>query len=442
MRKAASGEPSFLPGMTYTVYDVLVLLCAITISSYLFNFISVKLRVPAVILLIGSGLALRHASAYFHFAAPPSQAPLEFLGVLGLILIVLEGALDLKITRRNGMLIVRSFFSAVAVLLGTALSVAWLIQQMNDLSFTLALVYAVPLAVISSAIAIPSAGQLDAHKREFIIYESTFSDVCGIMLFNYVIAENMLSLQSFGQFSLNAGLILLVSVVSTALLLWLFNHLGGHSKIFLIFSLLILVYVFGKALHLPSLLLILVFGLVINNIQPYLYGRLGRLLHPEKLAAVSAELKTMTRELAFLIRTFFFLLFGFNIDLQVLASPGVIGQGLVIVLCIMAIRALTLRFISKINVFPELFIAPRGLITILLFYSIPAHLQTDRFDEGVLIFVILATAVIMGLGILFTRKSYREADDLVLTGRSEALHLGTDGDGMAPSPETVREAAD
>ncbi len=413
--------------MEFSVYNLLVLLCVITLASYLFNFISEKLKIPSVILLMGTGLALRYASEYFQFDVPPMRNALEFLGVLGLIMIVLEGSLDLKISRRKAGLIFRSLFAAVAVLLATSCSIAWILSELNGISFTLGLVYAVPLGVISSAIAIPSAGKLDEHKKEFIIYESTFSDICGIMLFNYVIADNIMTKESFQVFFMNTAWIMLISVLCTGLLLWLFNHLGGHSKIFLIFSLLILVYIFGKSFHLPSLLLILVFGLVINNIQPYLRGRLQGFLHPEKLGIITGELKTMTHELAFLIRTFFFLIFGFNIDLSLLVSPDVIGTGMLIIVVIMVIRALTLRFVSRINIFPEIFIAPRGLITVLLFYSIPLHLQTENFKEGVLTFVILASTVIMGFGILFTRKTYKAADDLAQPLQGES----TDEDGTA-----------
>ncbi len=78
--------------------------------------------------------------------------------------------------------------------------------------------------------------------------------------------------------------------------------------------------------------------------------------------------------------------------------------GSLIMVVIMIIRYVFLRYISQTNVFPELFIAPRGLITIILFYSIPPHLVSNKFNEGVLSFVILASGIVMMLGILFTKK--------------------------------------
>jgi hypothetical protein len=70
----------------------------------------------------------------------------------------------------------------------------------------------------------------------------------------------------------------------------------------------------------------------------------------------------------------------------------------------MLIRYVFLRYISQTNIFPELFIAPRGLITIILFYSIPPQLVSNKFNEGVLSFVIIVSGIIMMLGILFYKK--------------------------------------
>ena len=46
-------------------------------------------------------------------------------------------------------------------------------------------------------------------------------------------------------------------------------------------------------------------------------------------------------------------------------------------------------------ILPQLFIAPRGLITILLFYAIPARAQVPGFEPGILLFLIIGTSLIM-----------------------------------------------
>ena len=63
-----------------------------------------------------------------------------------------------------------------------------------------------------------------------------------------------------------------------------------------------------------------------------------------------------------------------------------------------------LKVILKENVFPEIMIAPRGLITILLYYSIPKEYQIEYFEEGVLFFIIIVTSIVMMIGLLCYKK--------------------------------------
>ncbi|MEJ7778418.1 MAG: cation:proton antiporter [Daejeonella sp.] len=390
--------------MILDTYHILIALCIVTIISYLFNILAERLKIPSVILLIGCGILLQSASGYYDMRFLVPRTLLELLGVIGLIMIVLEGALDLNITPDKKKLITQSFLAAASVLLITTIAIADILHFAFDIPFVKALPYSVAMGVISSSIAIPSVNKFDIEKKEFIIYESTFSDILGIMLFNYVISDELFSFASGGIFILNLVLITGISILSTLLLMLLFKYLKGHIKVFLILAIVILVYSVSKQMHLPSLFFILVFGLVLNNAEPYLKGKVKRYLHPEKLISVNTELKSMTAELAFLIRTFFFLLFGYSIDVSLIFAGPVLLTGCTIMAVILVIRYVFLRYISQTNIFPELFIAPRGLITIILFYSIPPSLVSDRFNEGVLSFVILASGLIMMFGILFSKK--------------------------------------
>jgi len=398
--------------MIFDTYHILIVLCIVTIISYVFNIISDRLKVPSVILLIVCGMILKVFGDLYQISFLVPKTLLELLGVIGLIMIVLEGALDLKITPDKKKLIIRSLLSALSVLFLTTIAIADILHFAFEIPFKQALPYAVAMGVISSAIAIPSVNNLSTDKREFIIYESTFSDILGIMLFNYVISDKLLSLNTGLVFVWNLIMISLISFICTVLILVLLKYLKGHIKVFLILSILILVYSLSKQWHLPSLFIILVFGLVLNNIEPFLKGWISGFLDPGKLNSVNRELKGMTAELAFLIRTFFFLLFGYSIDLSLIISLPVLITGSIIILVILIIRYVFLRYISKTNIFPELFIAPRGLITVILFYSIPSQLTSDKFNEGVLSFVILISGLIMMLGILFSKQKFKVENEL------------------------------
>lgn len=386
--------------------NILIALCALVVISYLFNIISSKIKIPSVILLLATGMGLNYIGKHFGYEFKNYNLLLEILGAVGLIFIVLEGALDLELKKNKIPVITKSFFSALLILMATTSITCYILIHYLEMSIRTGLTYAVPLGVISSAIAIPSVHKLSSEKKEFIIYESTFSDIIGIILFNYVILGDLLSTNSLTQFVFGLFLILVISGVSSILLLLLLNYTTSHVKFYLIFAVLILVYSFAKIFHLPSLVLILIFGLMLNNAHLFIKGRLAKYLHLEKLNSVTAELKLITVETAFIIRTFFFILFGYTLNLISLMDPSSILIGSLIIATIIVVRFVFLRFISRTNIFPEIFIAPRGLITIVLFYSIPAALQSPKFNEGILFFVIIVSALIMMVGLMVTRTTY------------------------------------
>jgi len=283
-----------------------------------------------------------------------------------------------------------------------------------------AIVYSIPMGVISSAIAIPSVTDLAAHKKEFIVYESTFSDIIGIMVFNFAILDNALSTESFRDFFLNILYIIIISFISSALLVFMLNRITTKTKSFLIFAILILIYSVGKIFQLPSLLLILVFGIMLNNNKYFIKGKLAQVLHLDKMSSVTADLKLLTAESAFLIRTFFFILFGYAMNLNSIISLDVIITGSAIIACILLARFIFLSFISKTHLIPELFIAPRGLVTVVLFYSIPVRFVSSAFNNGILYYVIIVSSLIMMLGLMFTKTKFLEAQG-VITGEMENM---------------------
>jgi len=108
------------------------------------------------------------------------------------------------------------------------------------------------------------------------------------------------------------------------------------------------------------------------------------------------DMKVITAESAFVVRTFFFIIFGWSITISDLFSLTVVGLGLCILVIIYFIRALFLFLFQGRDIFPQLFLAPRGLITILLFFAIPKETRSLNPEiEGVLLFIILTSCLIM-----------------------------------------------
>ncbi|HRO42782.1 MAG TPA: cation:proton antiporter [Flavipsychrobacter sp.] len=383
---------------------ILILLSSVVIISYLFNLFSRKTNIPSVLMLIGTGIAIKYTSLYYGMIQTDVNKLVKILGIAGLIMIVLEAALDLKLSKNKVKLIGDSFASALFIFLISAFGIGFLVMQWLDVPFDRAFLYAVPLSIISSAIVIPSTSHLPEEKREFIIYESSFSDIFGILVFNYMLMGNIASLGSAFKFVTNIGIAILFSVLASLLMIYLLTKITINIKFFLVFAVLSLLYSLGELIHLPALLIVLVFGLVINNSTLVIRGRLSKWISIEGIETVVDAMKSITAETSFLIRTFFFILFGYTINLDVLVLPDVWKLGSIIILILLFVRFFYLRMILKSNLFPELFLMPRGLVTILLFYSIPASHSIGGFNEGILFFIVAVSSVLMMIGLLLFRK--------------------------------------
>ena len=129
-----------------------------------------------------------------------------------------------------------------------------------------------------------------------------------------------------------------------------------------------------------------------------------RLLNEEKVEGVLDDMKVVTAETAFVVRTFFFIIFGWSVYLGSLLSFKVIGIGLVILFVIYLVRAITLFIFNGKNIVTQLFLAPRGLITILLFFAIPEELSIGPEFQGVLLFVILVSCLVMTYSLISYKK--------------------------------------
>ena len=113
----------------------------------------------------------------------------------------------------------------------------------------------------------------------------------------------------------------------------------------------------------------MLFGLFIGNMDELRRFTWIDKFKPDELKKEVHKFKEIIVEFAFLIRVLFFLLFGFSIETADILNTESLGWALIIVITIIVIRAIALK-LFKLPIQPLLFIAPRGLITILLFLSI------------------------------------------------------------------------
>ena len=321
-------------------------------------------------------------------------------------MIVLEAALELELKREKLMPILKSFSIAIIGLVASAWAAAEILYNfIPEMTRESAWLYATPLSILSSAIIIPSVLGLKESKKEFHIYESTFSDIVGIMMF-YFLTGKLNPAEDSGVigFTGNVILTIVISLIASYAIILIFQKIKNQVKLFLLIAVLLLLYALGKKMHLSSLIIILIFGLVIANMKLFFKGKLKQYLHYDKAHHIYHELHTITAETAFVVRTFFFVVFGitivvsslFNIDVAIISS--------LIIASIYVIRFIILRIFVGKDILPQLFIAPRGLITVLLFYAIPEEAQIATFEPGILLFVIIGTSLIMTGAMIYDKK--------------------------------------
>ena len=401
------------------VGSILIVLPLLIIFSYLFDIFARRTKFPSVILLVLTGIILRFFSSYSgysNFEFLDSLVPV--LGTIGLILIVLEAALELEIKKEKAQIIIKGFLAALVILVVNIVLVSIFFNQVIGLEYSTSVIYAIPLSIISSAVAIPSATGLITNNKEFVVYESTFSDILGIMIFYYCIrqaekGEAFIGLEPIFTLIGQIFLIIGISIVITYLLFQLIQRIEHHVKFFLILALLILAYEIGKDfLKLPSLVLIFIFGIFLSNFTNLIPKSLKKYIKTDEIKKSDLhEFHLLTAESTFLVRTFFFLFFGFSIPLEsfVEFEPYIIGA--TVLLIMYGVRYFYLALVlndeeSK----PLLYFSPRGLITILLFLSISDYdiQKSNIVDEKVLLVIIIASMLIMIQGSIKRKKKESE----------------------------------
>lgn len=387
-----------------TTYTTLIILSSLVIFSYIFDLLANKTKLPSVLLLLVLGIGLRLLVDNLKLQTYNFLNILPALGTVGLILIVFEGSLDLKYDKHKNKVIKGAFFSAFFILIATIAVITFIIYQITGKPINVCMVNAIPFSVISSAIAIPSVATLSKHSKEFIIYESSFSDILGIILFNFAVSNPYISFASFASLGLNMALIVIFSIISCVFLLYLMGKIAHHIKFFLIISILILVYAIGQSYHLSSLVLILAFGLFLNNADTINHAWFKTVFIYKNLSKDLTQLHQLSAETAFIIRTFFFVIFGFTINIFELDDKNVLFNGLLILLSIYLIRFTYLLFFKRDHVIPEGFVTPRGLISILLYYNLPQNMKLPEIGTSFLFMVVLGSSLIMSIGLMTTRK--------------------------------------
>jgi Kef-type K+ transport system membrane component KefB len=384
---------------------IIIIVCLLLLFAYIFDISASKTKIPSVILLLILGSSAKYLCYIFKLEVPDLNSLLPILGSIGLTLIVLEGSIDLEINNNKKKLILKSVVVSIIPMIVLAFCLAYAFAYFGGYDFRLCLANAIPFCIISSAIAIPTVRHFSSKHKEFIIYESSLSDIIGVLFFNFITLNEVINFKSVGFFTAEILLMFIVSFIATIILALLLTNIGHHVKFLPIIILIVLIYDVSKLFHLPALIFILLFGLFLGNLKKLHDIKFLKNFNTEKLEMEVLRFKEIVIEFTFLIRALFFILFGYLIEIKdVLNIDTLIWSGS-IVFAIFIFRGLQL-YLVKLPNSPLIFIAPRGLITILLFLALAENQKIALVNSSLVIQVILMTAVILMIGnLLFTPKA-------------------------------------
>jgi len=383
---------------------IILALCVVVLLSYIFDISGRYSKIPGVILLILLGIVIQLIVNTINLEIPNLRPVLPVIGTLGLIMIVLEASLDLKLERRKKYLIIKSISSAFILFAVFSAGLTFILVDMLGHSIRDSLLNAIPLGIISSAVAITSAIHVKPDEKEFIIYESSFSDIIGIVFFDFILISQGSIGEGIFSMGIKSLITLVIALFTTLILAILLHKITYHVNYVIIMTSIVLVYIVAKLYHLPALLLVLIFGMVLSNNHLLENSIVKKLVDFNKFRSDIKAFKLILTEFTFLVRSLFFIIFGFYANIEGLFDLQNLLTAAAITGAIFFLRILFFRIVIKIKLFPLVFFAPRGLITILLFISIPEVSRIDIVNEEVITLVILFSIFILMFGNMFSKK--------------------------------------
>ncbi|MGB9495653.1 MAG: cation:proton antiporter [Azonexus sp.] len=379
-------------------YHAILIASVVLLLAFAIERIGRVTGVPAVIVMVVVGLVARPLFAAMGLTLDGLDVTVPILGTIGLVLIVLEGALDIKLRREQLRLVSGAIAMAAAGFILCAVLFAMAAVQVLDLSYFQALIISIPFAVISSAVAIQSSHFLPAHGRQFVIYESSVSDILGVLVFFALLNSD----GSFGgviRGLLGGGALslLLATVCSVGLALMLM-HIDGHIRFIPLLAGLFALYSIGEILHLSPLIMVLLFGLALNNPKIITRFKPLRGWMDSSYETTLNQFKLLVMELTFAVRGFFFILLGYWTDLSDLASLYAWLSAAFMLSVVYAGRYAMLKSFRHSLTSSLTWIAPRGLITVVLFLGANNAMSLPRFLNGTIVLVVLVSAALVAVG--------------------------------------------
>jgi Na+:H+ antiporter len=368
-------------------------------------------RVPDVVVLMATGLVI---GPLLHWVRGEQfQDVTHAFGTLALILILFGGGLELDFreTLRHfpgGVLFGLLGYAAATVLIG------FVVQYTLYLPRSSAMLVGAVLGCTSATIVLPLLEQWKAPQpaKVILLVESALGDVLGVLLVGFLLEYQSSSGATLGgllaSIAFKVGISLLAAI-GAGVVWWRLLPKLSEQRFWqvLTFSVVLLLYAGTEALHASGLLAVLGFGLALANLpgtkrelREAMWGAFWeRADHHQQIHDFHAEL-------AFLVRTFFFVLIGVVVRLRGLERvwPIVLGvMGAIFLARWAAVQASrwSWRGVSAMEREVIVWVLPRGLITVVLALEVSeAGGSQMAFLPALAFATILLTNLVVILGSL------------------------------------------
>lgn len=404
--------------MTLTLTNLFGLLGGLLVLAFVSNRFSRRTRVPDVIVLLGCGILLGPVLHWIKADRFPEF--IRGVGTLALILILFAAGLELDLRRA-----LRQFTAGMTLaILSYGLTfamVAYFCIHALAMARMPALLVAAALACMSSSIILPTLDQLDLRHnlKTTLVIEASFGDglgAIGVGVLLDLAGNGSISARKSGGailggvFAMFIFKFLIAFVVAViAGFIWVRVLPRVSDKQFwqvLTFAVVLIVYSVTDAVGGSALFAVMVLGATLTSLldPQNSMQRFGfEILAPDH----SNKIHSFHSELAFLVRSFFFVLLGAMIQFAGLKKQILPSLGILVVFLIARVIAISCsRIVWRRTTYRERELAtlliPRGLITAVLALQV---IQAQ--PAGLAYFPSLTFALILFTNVLILPASIR-----------------------------------
>jgi cell volume regulation protein A len=430
--------------MIQDIAPTIAIVGIIVFLAHLFAGVFSRTRVPDVLFLIIIGVCLGPISGLVSPVQFGSVGPI--FATITLIIILFECGTTLKLsTLRSSLggaakLATLSFFLTMAV-------VASLTLWLTDLEWLPAFILGAIVASTSEAIVIPLARQLKMREESQTIL-SLESSVTAVL--SIIVTVALVETYSMGEFhivpvtgNLLASFFVAIILGIIAALIWsimLHRIRAVKNTMFTTPACVFVTFGIVEILGFNGAIAALAFGITIGNIEPIQFTVFRKRNNNQANGLTEME-KVFFGEVAFLLKTFFFVYLGISLQL--------IGSWLIILALVLTILAFALRILAvRVSVNKSIpvkdaslmaIMIPKGLAAVVL-ASIPLQqgIPGGELIESLTYGVVLLSIVMTSLLVLFldkTKLSYYYG--ILLSPRKAALPLEVETDSKSGRTEEI-----